>query len=340
MNFSSIFQAANFLKAAVLLSIIAVCFAVSRSSLIVSHPQINLGITLDLTLTLPFAYLFFIRKTKISKLTAIPVFIFGLFFASFILPQENSLLHILRLFVFPALEIGVLGFAGYTIFRARKTYKSFDEKNSDTMENLRQTLAVEFPSPALGRAAAFEIAVLYYAFFKWRGEKPEENLFTYHRETGVLALLSIFIFLVLAETVALHLIIANWNAVAAWILTALSVYFALQIFAHGKAVLLRPIKLGENDIMVRCGIIGDAQIAYEKIKEIETIKPPFEDETDAIKLTAARKLTAPNVKITLREAEILNGFYGVEKKFKTILLAVDQAEKFKAAIENKLADKN
>lgn len=327
----------NAIKTIFLFGILTTAFIISHTSLI-AHPQMSYAIAIDLTLTLPFAYLFFIRKTSVSKLTAIPVFIFGLFFASYILPQENSLLHFLKLTVFPALEIGVLSFAGYAIFKARKTFQALKARNFDVLENLRQTLADVFPSPALGKAAAFEIAVFYYAFFKWRGEKPDKNTFTYHREKGVLALLAIFIFLILAETVALHFVIANWSVIAAWILTALSAYFAFQIFAHAKAVLFRPIELRESELFLRCGIIGDARIEYFAIEKVEIIQQQFPPNPDAIKMTAAGKLTAPNVKITLRDAGIFNGFYGFEKKIKTILLAVDESEKFKTALENKLTN--
>ena len=335
MNTINLQLLTNAAKAIFLFGILTLAFFVSRSSLI-ANPQMPYAIAIDLTITVPLAYLFFIRKTSISKLTAIPIFIFGLFFASFILPQENSLLHVLKLTVFPALEIGVLSFAGYTIFKARKTFQSLKARNFDVMENLRQTLAKEFSSPAFGKAAAFEISVFYYAFFKWRAAKRDENSFTYHRETGVLALLSVFIFLILAETVALHFLIANWSATAAWITTALSAYFAFQIFAHIKAIISRPIKLGEKEISLRCGIIGDAKIKYDSIEKIEVFNQQFSSDKGAVRLTAAGKLTQPNLKITVREAENFEGFYGFEKKFETIFLAVDEAEKFKTKVENKL----
>lgn len=322
-------------KTIFLFGILTISLMVSRSSL-VAHPQMPFAIVIDLTFTLPLAYLFFIRKTKISKLTAIPVFVFGLFFATLILPQENSLLSILKMTVFPALEIGVLGFAGYTIFKARKTFRTLKTKGFDTMENLRETLASEFPSPALGKAAAFEITVFYYAFLKWRGAKRSENSFTYHREKGVLALISVFIFLILAETAALHFIVENYSKIIAWILTVTSAYLVLQLFAHLKAIIFRPIVLGKNEIFVRCGILGDAKIGYDKIEKIENLNQEFIKEKDAVKIVVAGKLTAPNVKIILRETQVFTGFYGIERKFKTMYLSIDEAEKFKSETEKRL----
>lgn len=116
----------------------------------------------------------------------------------------------------------------------------------------------------------------------------------------------------------------------------MNLYFALQIFAHLKAIIFRPINLGENEISLRCGIIGGAKIKYESVEKVEIFSRPFVKEKGAINLTAAAKITQPNIKITLCETKIFNGFYGVEKKFKTICLAVDEAEKFRLRVENKL----
>ncbi len=329
---------ANATKAIFLFAIVMTMLFISRTALI-ERPQIANAVVVDLTLSLPLAYLFFIRRTSVSKLAAIPVFVFGLFFAAWLVPSETFVLKILKIVVFPMLEFGVLSFAGYTIFKARKTYQSLKNKGFDQMENLRETLAAEFPSPVLGKALAFEIGVFYYAFFKWRKAAPRENSFSYHREKGIAALLSIFIFLVLAETIVIHFVLMSQNLIAAaWILTALSVYFVFQIFAHLKAVLLRPIALGANEIFVRCGIIGDAKIEYEKIEKIEAFNRDFEKSAGALKAVAAGKLTAPNVRIILREDAIFTGFYGIEKNFKTIYLAVDEAEKFQKTVENKLSN--
>lgn len=334
MNRSGTLQASNILKTAILVSIVAVCFVVARSgSLLASHPQIVYGVTLDLTVTLPLAYLFFIRKTRISKLTAVPLFIFGVIFASFILPAGNHrLLDLIKFVALPFVELGIFGYAGFVVYKSRKTYKTLDARGADFMENLRETLAKEFPA-ALANAAAFEIAGFYYAFIAWKTSRGE-RFFSYHKRSGAIAVLIVIGFLAAIEAVVFHILLHEWSRPAAWVLTALSAYFVFQIFAHGKAILIRPTEIAGGKILLRCGLLGDAAIEIEAIEKVELTTENFEPQNGFVKLASVGKLTAHNVKIVLRDAAVLNGIYGIKKEFKTIFLAIDEAERFKETIES------
>lgn len=335
MNFTNLHSLANAAKVLILLAMIGAIFAITRSSLI-ARPPITYAVIVDLTFSLPFVYWLFIRKTSISRMTLIPFFVFGLFFARIVLPAGNSLLEALKMIILPLLEIGVLNYAACIIFKSWNSFKSLKSGSYDALESLRQILAVNFPSAVLGKAVAFEIGVFYYALFKWRG-KARENSFTYYRDSGALMLLAVFIFLLLSETVVLHVLLAGWSRVAAWLVTALSAYCVLQLFAHFKAILFRPVELEENRISIRCGIIGDAKIGYDIIASVKIVSQPHNREKGALYLCAAgAQFTAPNVKITLREAATLNSFYAVQKSFKTIFLAIDDAGKFQTAIEKRL----
>ncbi len=231
------------MKFGVLLLIFAASFVVTQSSMILAHPELATAVTIDLVLTVPLAYLFFIRKTKISKFTVAPLFIFGIFFASFILPADNqNLLAWIKLFALPFVELGTFGYIGFIIYKSGKTFQSLSQKNSDVMESLREVLVKEVPSALAANALAFEIAVFYYAFIGWKAKRGE-NTFTYHKKNGAVALLTIIIFLVFIETTILHVLLADWNNTIAWILTILSGYFLFQITAHGKAFLQRPIEI-------------------------------------------------------------------------------------------------
>ncbi|MEP6925158.1 MAG: hypothetical protein ABI954_11885 [Pyrinomonadaceae bacterium] len=329
---NNIFQVSNLLKASSLLSIIVVSFVIARSSLVISHPQVVIGITLDLTLTLPLAYLFFIRGTKISKLTAVPLFVFGIIFASFVLPADNQhFLNLLKLFALPVLELGVLAYVGFVVHKSRKTFQSLGQKRLDVLENLRETLVKEFPIKSAANALTYEIAGFYYALIGWKARRGA-NYFTYHEKNGVAAVLLVFGFLAAIETLILHILLAKWNGTLAWILTFLSIYFLFQLVAHGKAVFLRPIEIAEGKIFIRCGLLGDATVEIENIESVEITTQTFESEKGSVTLSPLGKLAPPNLKMCLRHEAVLNGIYGIKKKFKTILLTVDEAEKFQQTI--------
>ncbi len=340
MNTNYANQISNVLKAGVLLSIVVVSFLIARSSFIIIHPEMAQAITFDLTITLPLAFWFFIRKTKISKLSVVGVFTFGIILASFILPaNDRQLLGYLEFFALLAIELGVLSYAGLIVYKSRKTYQSLGQNRGDFLENLRETLVKEFPSETAAKALTFEIAGFYYSFFAWK-MKRGENFYTYYKKNGAAALLTILIFIIAVETIVLHFLIAALSVSAAWILTAFSACFLFQIYAHGKAIFLRPIEITDREIYIRCGLIGDARIYLENIESINCVAPTVETEKDAVKLSALGKFTACNLQISVRDEVILNGIYGKKKIFKMILLAVDEAEKLKVEIEGKLENEN
>lgn len=334
MNLFNSSYTANALKAGFLLSIVVVCFFVARSSLIVFHPQIITAVTLDLTLTLPLAYLFFIRKTNVSKLTVVPLFIFGVVAASLILPGDNHrLLDLIKVFALPCVELGMFAYVGSIVYKTRKTYKTLGVRNgADFLENLRETLAKEFPAAA-ANALSFEIAGFYYALVAWKTRRGDARFFTYHKQSGALPVLAVIAFLAAAETLVFHIILAEWSVLTAWIATVLSVYFLFQLLAHGKAIVLRPLEIADGRIFVRCGLLGDAAIEIETIESVELTTENFERRSGSVKVVPLGKLSAHNLKISLRGETVLNGIYGVKKYFKTIYLSVDEAEKFKRMIE-------
>lgn len=332
-NTNKIKFAANSLKISFLISIIVVSYGIARSPLI-SRPQISTAVAFDLTLSVPFFYWLFIRKTEISKLTIVPFFVFGIIFASFILPIDNrAFLESLKLFALPAVELGVLGYVGFIVYKSGKSFRWINRNRRDALENLRETLTQEFSNKTLANALAFEIAEIYYALICWKKRGGDAN-FSYHKQTGALALLSIFGFLAAAETLVLHFLIVGWNAATAWVLTILSVYFLFQLFAHGKAIVLRPLELSKDELFVRCGMLGDALVRLENIEKIElmqTVKP------GALTLAPLGSLTAANLQISLRQDAVLNGIYGKQKKFKTLCLSVDEAAEFKLEVEKRIA---
>jgi hypothetical protein len=330
----------NILKVAFLVSIVTVSIFVVQNSFLISQPLMASAITFDLVITLPIAYWFFVRKTKISRLTVGAFVTFGIILASVILPADNrQFLNYLTYFVFPVAELGLLAYAGFIIYRARKTYESLIKNRKDFLEVLRMTLLAHFPSSILAKAVSFEIAGFYYAFFSWKSRRGE-RLFTYHKNNGTSALLLVLGFIIAVETLVLHILIAQWSVIVAWVLSAFSIYFLFQIFAHGKAIFVRPIEITDDKLFIRCGLLGDAEIDLENIESVENTAPPSEMEKSSIPLSPLGKFALCNVKISLRKENVLNGIYGKHKSFETIYLTIDESEKFKAEIERFTIDDN
>lgn len=314
--------------------IIIAATIIAFTPLIVTYPELAIGVTYDLTLSAPLLYLFLIRKTNLPKTTVILFFVGGVFIASFLLPKDQQFhLNIVKLWLLPVVEISGLAFISFSAYRTFQTYKSFKGKSSDVFTILRETCRKPIKIPMLANVFAFEIAVLYYTFFSWKKFKPNEQTFSYHKKNGTVILFGVIIFLITVETLVFHILIIQWNVIVAWILTISSLYVSLQLFAHIKAIFQRPIEITGGKLFVRYGLFGDSEIDLQNIEKIE-FSSVLPDEKEGVKrLSLLGELEQFNTKIHLKNEAELNGFYGIKSNFKTLLLYIDETEKFKKLIE-------
>jgi len=70
----------------------------------------------------------------------------------------------------------------------------------------------------------------------------------------------------------MHFVIARWHIITAWIITAASVYTYLQLFAHMRAIIARPIAITSDAILVFNGLAGEASIPLQLIEQIAVNK--------------------------------------------------------------------
>ena len=320
-----------------LLVILSSVFIV-ESGMFWQDPQaLAFGITYDLVLTSPLLYLFLIRNKPIPKITVITLFIVGLVIASYLLPDDFHFhLNILKTYFLPAVELGVLLFL---LIQTRKTIREFKQAphRQDFLSQLRYAAINTSGSSIIGNVLASELALVYYSLFSWnKTPVPDKNTFSYHRKSGSPALFGVVILLLFVETIALHFIIGLWSPLVAWILTLSSVYAGLQIMAHLKACLQRPVLLAEGKIIVRYGLFGDVDIPFESIANVYEIKN-FPAGGKATQLALLKGIEPHNLAIELKEAASLTGVYGIRKNFQTLLLFIDQKETFLDAIKARIS---
>ncbi len=295
--------------------------------------QLSFAITADLLATVPLLYLALIWKTEIPKYTAISAFIIGLIAASYIIPTEHqSLLSIAKTFILPLLELGI--FAVITLkFRAIvKKFKSQSNVSLDFYDTLK-IAANEVLPKKIAALIVTEAAVIYYAFFGWKKQTLEENEFTIHRRSGSREMLGAFSFIILIETFAMHMAIHNWSNTLAWILTFLSIYTGLQVFALIRSLPKRPIKIEGDKVHLRYGFICETTIDIANIDSIEFSRKADKDNDSIQKLSILGDIDTHNTLIHLKEEATITRIYGIQKKYRTLSLHVDEKEQFKNRIE-------
>ncbi|TBW28704.1 hypothetical protein [Gramella sp. KN1008] len=290
---------------------------------------LSIGITVDLLLTTPLIYFLLIRKSNIPKTTVVPIVIIGVIVCSVILPKENQYyLNLFKTWALPLIELSILTYVIYNVHKAAKRFKSTKTKPVDFYTQLKEACYEILPK-AWVTPVVTEIAVFYYGFLQWKKRKLNKNEFSYHKNSGTIALLIAIIFLIVIETIVFHLLLSKWSDLAANILTFLSVYSALQIFGFLKSMSRRPIIIEENKLLLRYGIMSETIIDISEIENIEVSAKEIEFDEETRKLSILGNLESHNIIIRLNKENTLFGIYGRKKDYKNIALYVDENKEFR-----------
>jgi hypothetical protein len=312
--------------------IFASCILITFTQQFSLHPStFATAITLDLSVTAPFFYYLAIRKSQISRSTVLRVFIAGILLAGILLPtNSHSLLGIIKTWISPLIEISLIILLIKRFYVTNKRLKSGNAPTPDFLIHCRMMMTSICGSEKIASVLASEFAVFYYIFFNNKKPVPgNSTAFTYHKENGILLIISIFISLFIIETIGLHFLLLQWNSTAAWILTGLSLYSCLQLFAHMRAIKARPVLIAENGILLRNGLLGgDAQIDFENISKVEIIKKSPQS-GNAVKLSLFKGLENHNIQLQLIHPIKVNKAFGITRKANIILFKVDDAQAFK-----------
>jgi hypothetical protein len=316
------------------------CFLLTFSSQFKSHPGLfSNAIVIDLLVTAPLAYLFVIRKSAVSKMTVMRVFVLGVLVAGWILNSHSTvLLQIIKHWISPVVEAVVIFFVCRKFYAANKTAKAANKNAVDFLAHCRVMLFQMTGNEKAGNMISSEIAVLYYAFTRNKNKHIDyKSKFTSYKGNGIVMILGVILFVFIIEASASHFIFSLWNKTAAWILTGLSFYTCLQLFAHIKAIKARPIVINRDALEIHNGLAGDAYIQFDNIEKIElSNKIPLN--RNAIKIALIKGFENHNAVIYLKEPIRVTKIFGIKKETDTVLFFVDRPNDFldgvNSAMEN------
>lgn len=293
----------------------------------------SLGVSFDLLITIPLVYFILIRKTQIPKTTIVPLLVFALFIGKYIIPGEHHYyLDLFKRWGLPLIEISVLGFVVLKVHKAIGKFKLNKENDTDFYSILKKTCNDIFPKPFVIPVVT-EIAVFYYGFLNWKKRPLRTNEFLYHKESGSVSLLAVLIFLIIIETIVLHILLAMWSNTVAWILSLLSAYSLFQIFGFMRSMSKRPVVIGQDKLYLRYGIMNEAVVKIEDIEAIEISSKDIKLNSETRKFSFLGSLESHNLILHLKKQNTLFGLYGRKSSFKTLLLHIDEKHKFKEQIE-------
>ena len=321
-------------KAAVFAALALGMGVVARSQFVASSEMLAVAVAIDMVVTLPVVYFLLIRTPSVPKITVIAVFFVCTLAASMLLPEnETGFLDAVVTYAIPAAEIGVLGYLGFRVYRTRSAFLAERAAGRDMIERLRRAFVREIKPAAIARAAAFEIGTFLIATLGQR--RPEGVAVTYHKRNSPRMLLGVFGGVLAVETAVVHILLAMWTPIAAWVATAGSAYLLIQMVAHFRALSCRPITLTEESLFIRCGILGDVEAGLDLIESVEPIGPMQDATGEVFELSPLGPFTQPNVLITFTHPVEVNRPYGLVSKAEKIRLAVDEPEAFSSMLTEK-----
>lgn len=325
--------------AIVLVSLLLLLFLLTKSSFFQEYPTaFSKAITLDLVFSLPLIYFLIIRKSNIPKISIVPFFIVGIVIASIILPKDqHHVLELIKTWLLPLVELAVLIMILLKIRATIQSFKQAKRSTTDFYTTLKIATKEALPDK-VSALFAMEISMIYYGLLSWKSRRVRSNEFTYHRNTGTLALLGVFIFLIFIETFALHLLLMQWSLVAAWILTGISSYTALQMLAILKSMSRRPILVEKNELHLKYGLLGNCQIHFNQIESVEVSTKQLSFDTDVRHLSPFKDSEGHKVILYLKDHVVLEGLYGIKKSASTIAFHVDEPEEFTSFLEKKMKE--
>ena len=330
---STIHLPKNTIRFGIPLLLIGLLVWLAKSSFFFSHPdRLAIAITFDLLISVPVIYFFLIRKSSIPKTSAILLVIAGMVAGSYVLPEENQFyLSLFKTWVFPVVEISILSFVIYKVSQAIRGYKTNQNPSSDFYTTLKITCYKILPGIAVIPVVT-EIAVFYYGFIHWKKRRLRENEFTYHKNSGSIALLAAILFLVVVETAIFHLLLVKWSTLFAWILTLLSAYTGIQLFGFMRSMLKRPITIGNNHLYLRYGIMTETIIDLKNIEAVEITSREIVINKETRTLSVLGTLETHSIILHLKNENILTSLYGIKRKYKKLAFYVDDKERFAARL--------
>lgn len=326
----------NLINLGIPLALLGTLILLMKSSFLNGNDTLNFAITADLLLTVPLVYFLLIRKTEIPNTTVIPVIIIGLLIGSYFLPQESqTYLSIFKTWALPVIEISILTFVVIKVRSAIRKYKGLKGTTPDFFNALKSTCYEILPKK-LVLPFATEVAVFYYGFINWKTRETNDNEFTYHKKSGTPALFYAFILIIAVETIAIHFLLTRWSFIAAWILTALSIYTAIQVFGFAKSLTQRPISINQDSLTLKYGILNEVEIPFSDIDNVELSRKLLEKNELTKTLSPLGELESHNVIIYLKKENKLVGLYGIKKRFNLLGLHIDEPKEFNERMENAL----
>ena len=296
-------------------------------------------VLVDLLLVVPLAYLaLFHREGRRAWIKAGMLALAGITVAGWIVPAANQhQLVVLRALRNVSALLAVAGEIALAVVLAGLVFGLLRER-ADPEAAIDRALRDRFGDVALAQVLAFEVRLWFWALFGSAGRGfafAGDRHFGTHAKDGHASNQQGFLLLIGAEIPVLHLVSALlWSPAVAGIITALSSWGWVFLFAEHRATLRRPVSLSHDALFVRYGLRAERVVPLRQIESISLHGAPVA-RRQAGSLCYCES-GAPNVRIELSPPLAVPGLFGAARPIRRIYLGVDEPQRFIAAVVERL----
>jgi hypothetical protein len=279
------------------------------------------GASFDLVLVIGLLYYWLLVRPGLRPRAGLVfVGVLGLLRASFLFPEGVMAKAALA----GCAELGLIAYVSVQVVRSRK----FGTASSDPLIALQKAVVAVIPFPAAANAVAMEMSIAYYALRGWRAKPhvPEcwRSFFLQEQSEKAFLLAAVGLASVF-EIVPVHLLVHRWSSMAAWILSAVSVYGMIWLLGLSRSLVLRPTIVGPDSLIIRYGLIAQLEVPREAITGVERVT------RSASGVLSLPRGATPNVEISFARPLRLQRVFG-SRMVSRLALCVENEGEFERAL--------
>ena len=190
-----------------------------------------------------------------------------------------------------------------------------------------------FGDTAVGRLMQIEARLWIYALMRRPAAAPFAGTqhFSVHRQHGNASHQQGFVILMAAEIPIVHLLLhLGFGATVAWVVTAISVYGWLFLWAEYRATFWRPVSIAPDALHLRYGLLFDVALPREAVLGAEIIdrKTPLPRAPTRLRMQGMGRA---NLRLRLRPGTRLQLPWG-EREVDEVALGIDEPQRFIQAL--------
>jgi hypothetical protein len=199
-------------------------------------------------------------------------------------------------------------------------------------ERVQRAVAGMVPQQMTALVTA-ELRLLSMALFSWGGGLAARDPAAFSSASVLAPMLLAVVALGIVETALLHLILARWSSMIAWVATGLGLFSLIYIVGLAKSLVYLPSRLEDNQLLVRLGHFQKVEVPYQAIVGASLAAPCQTIAPETLNLAI---MSSPNVLIELDNPRSTVSLTGKRRTFDRVALKIDRPEEFLTSLAFRL----